>query len=69
METIVYAYVVGDIIHVGHLIHLENAKALGDKLVVGSPLEYAPEVESAKPFLRPALHGSLPAIRREFKTK
>ena len=32
---IVYAYVVGDILHEGHLLFLENAKALGDKLIVG----------------------------------
>jgi len=32
---VVYAYVCGDILHEGHLLHLENAKALGDKLVVG----------------------------------
>jgi len=32
---IVYAYVCGDLLHEGHLLHLENAKALGDKLVVG----------------------------------
>ena len=32
---IVYAYVCGDILHEGHLLFLENAKALGDKLVVG----------------------------------
>ena len=33
--TIGYAYVVGDIIHEGHLLHLENCKALCDKLIVG----------------------------------
>ena len=32
---IVYAYVCGDILHEGHLLALENAKALGDKLIVG----------------------------------
>jgi len=32
---VVYAYVVGDILHYGHLKHLLNAKALGDKLIVG----------------------------------
>ena len=32
---IVYASVCGDILHYGHLIHLKNSKALGDKLVVG----------------------------------
>ena len=32
---IVYAYVCGDILHEGHLLFLENAKKLGDKLIVG----------------------------------
>jgi cytidyltransferase-like protein len=32
---IVYTYVAGDIIHYGHLKYLLNAKALGDKLIVG----------------------------------
>ena len=32
---VVYAYVVGDILHKGHIEHLRNCKALGDKLVVG----------------------------------
>jgi len=30
-----YAYVVGDILHEGHLLHLQNCKALCDKLIVG----------------------------------
>ena len=33
--VIVYAYVCGDILHVGHLAALRNAKALGDSLIVG----------------------------------
>jgi len=32
---IVYAYVCGDILHKGHIEHLKNCKALGDKLIVG----------------------------------
>ena len=32
---VVYAYVCGDILHEVHLLQLENAKALGDKLIVG----------------------------------
>jgi len=32
---IVYAYVCGDILHEGHLLQLENAKGLGDALIVG----------------------------------
>jgi len=35
MSKIVYAYVCGDILHEGHLLQLENAKAMGDKLIVG----------------------------------
>ena len=34
-RIIVYAYVCGDILHKGHLLHLKNAKALGDVLIVG----------------------------------
>ena len=30
-----YAYVVGDILHIGHLLHLQNCKRLCDKLIVG----------------------------------
>lgn len=33
--TIGYAYVVGDIIHEGHLLYLTNCKGLCDKLIVG----------------------------------
>ncbi len=32
---LVYCYVCGDILHRGHIEHLRNCKALGDKLVVG----------------------------------
>ena len=30
-----YAYVVGDLLHVGHLLHLQNCKHVCDRLVVG----------------------------------
>jgi glycerol-3-phosphate cytidylyltransferase len=30
-----YAYVVGDLLHVGHLLHLQNCKRLCDYLIVG----------------------------------
>ena len=33
--TVVYAYVCGDLLHIGHLRALQQAKALGDYLVVG----------------------------------
>ena len=32
---LVYAYVVADLLHCGHLEALRNAKALGDRLIVG----------------------------------
>ena len=51
---IVYAYVVGDILHYGHIRHLLNAKALGDKLIVGVLTDEA--VMEKKP--RPIIHFS-----------
>ena len=30
-----YAYIVGDLLHIGHLLHLQNCKLLCDRLVVG----------------------------------
>ena len=35
-KKVVYAYAVADILHVGHLKHLERAKAQGDYLIVGA---------------------------------
>jgi len=34
MKT-VYAYVCGDILHKGHVLHLKNSKKFGDLLIVG----------------------------------
>ena len=34
-KIVVYAYVCGDILHKGHILHLKNAKLLGDFLIVG----------------------------------
>ena len=34
-KTVVYTYVVGDLLHIGHLKCLQQAKALGDYLIVG----------------------------------
>ena len=48
---IVYAYVCGDILHKGHIEHLKNCKALGDKLIVGVLTDAA--IMEKKP--RPAL--------------
>lgn len=46
---IVYTYVVGDILHKGHLQYLKNAKALGDKLVVGVLTDEAVMEKKPKP--------------------
>lgn len=48
---VVYAYVCGDILHKGHIEHLKNAKALGDKLIVGVLTDVA--IMEKKP--RPAM--------------
>ena len=48
---IVYAYVVGDIFHYGHLRHLINCKALGDKLVVGVLTDEAVMEKKPKPIM------------------
>lgn len=49
--VIVYTYIVGDILHRGHLLYLRNARALGDRLVVGVLTDEA--VMERKP--RPAM--------------
>jgi len=46
---VVYAYVCGDILHKGHIEHLKNAKALGDKLVVGVLTDGAVMEKKKKP--------------------
>ncbi len=48
---IVYAYVCGDILHEGHLLQLENGKALGDKLIVGVLTDEAVMEKKTKPTL------------------
>lgn len=40
-----------------------------DKVVVGSPLDYAVKIETDNPYLRPALEANKINIRRIFKTK
>ena len=50
-EIIVYAYVVADILNVGHLFHLKNAKSLGDKLIVGVLSVSATMERKSKPIL------------------
>jgi len=34
-KTVGYAYVCGDILHIGHIRHLRNCKAMVDTLIVG----------------------------------
>jgi len=48
---IVYAYIVGDILHYGHLRHLLNAKALGDKLIVGVLTDKAVMEKKSRPIV------------------
>ena len=47
----VYAYVVGDILHVGHLKHLERAKKAGDYLIVGVLTDEATMEKKPKPII------------------
>jgi len=49
MEKIVYAYVVADLLHIGHVLHLENSKKLGDKLIVGVLTDEAVMEKKTKP--------------------
>lgn len=46
---LVYAYVCGDILHIGHLTHLLNSKAMGDKLIVGVLTDKAIMEKKQKP--------------------
>lgn len=48
---IAYAYVVGDILHEGHLLFLENAKTYADKLIVGVLTDKAVMEKKPKPTL------------------
>ena len=46
-----YAYVVGDILHFGHIQHLKNCKALCDKLIVGVLTDKATMEKKPKPII------------------
>ena len=46
-----YAYVVGDILHRGHILHLKNCKALCDRLIVGVLSDEAVMEKKPKPVL------------------
>jgi len=51
----------------GNLQRSIDGEVSENKLVVGSPLEYAPKIESDSPYLRPALHGNIPFIKKAFE--
>jgi rfaE bifunctional protein nucleotidyltransferase chain/domain len=50
-RVVVYAYVVGDLFHVGHLKALQQAKALGDYLIVGVLTDEGVEAYKRKPII------------------
>lgn len=50
-KSIVYTYVVADLLHVGHVLYLENAKKFGDVLIVGVLTDEAVMEKKKKPLL------------------
>lgn len=46
---VVYCYICGDVLHKGHIEHLRNCKALGDKLIVGVLTDKAVMEKKIKP--------------------
>ena len=46
-----YAYIVGDILHFGHIQYLKNCKALCDKLIVGVLTDEACMEKKPKPII------------------
>ena len=50
-KIVVYTYVVGDLFHLGHLRCLQQAKALGDRLIVGVLTDEATESYKRKPIV------------------
>ena len=46
-----YAYIVGDLLHVGHLLHLTNCKRLCDRLVVGVLTDEAAMEKKPRPVI------------------
>ena len=51
MQIIGYAYVCADLIHVGHLNHLEACSKLCDKLIVGALTDKAIMEKKVKPII------------------
>jgi len=49
--VVVYCYVCGDILHKGHIEHLRNAKALGDRLIVGVLTDQAIMEKKVRPVM------------------
>jgi cytidyltransferase-like protein len=47
----VYAYVVADILHIGHIVHLQKAKECGDYLIVGVLTDKACMEKKPKPII------------------
>jgi len=50
-RIVVYAYVCGDILHRGHLLHLKNSASLGDFLIVGVLTDRAVMEKKKKPII------------------
>lgn len=46
-----YAYIVGDLLHIGHLLHLANCKGLCDRLVVGVLTDEAAMEKKPRPVI------------------
>jgi len=65
-RKVVYAYVVADLLHVGHLIHLERAKRQGNYLIVGVLTTEATMEKKPMPIMsfddRCALIGALKCV-------
>lgn len=55
------------VVQSGRLQRSITAEVSENKAVIGSPLDYAAEVEMNKPYLRPALEAARAKIRRVFK--
>lgn len=50
-RVVVYAFVVGDLLHVGHLRALQQAKALGNHLIVGVISDEAASAYKRRPII------------------
>jgi len=50
-EIKVYAYVCGDILHRGHILHLKNCKKMGDCLIVGVLTDEAVMEKKPRPLI------------------